>query len=123
MFCEACGFVGPRFERIVPPTPGDVVTIVALVSFVCVIGLAIALHTIFTSWRQLSCPRCGATDSLWPAPEQAGLPIDPAWLAAKSGNDAALRRRRRTGMFVVGVAAALGALFLVAISGWVRKAG
>lgn len=120
MHCEACGYVGPRFERIGPPKAGEVVTMIALLFFVCIVGLAVALHMLFNGSRQLQCPRCGATDSLWPATEQAGLPVDQAFLAASRANDAALRGQRRTGLFVVGVAALVGALFVVALSGWLQ---
>lgn len=123
MHCEACGYVGPRFERVVPPTRGDLVTIAALLVFACVIGVAVAVLTAFRGSRQLSCPRCGATDSLWPATERAGQPLDPAFEAATSTNAQALRGRRRTGLLVVGVAVLLGALAVVLLSGRLRLQG
>ena len=61
--------------------------------------------------------RCGTDDSLWPATEQAGLPVDPAFIAKTSANDAALRGQRRTAVFVVALAALLGTLVLLARSG------
>ena len=87
-------------------------------------GLAVLFALVaFRSSRHLSCPRCGTADALWPATEQAGLPVDPAFVAATSTNDAALRRQRRTGLFVVALATVLGALLFFARSGWLQTAG
>lgn len=123
MHCEACGYVGPRFERLGPLTSSDVVTVVALLVFVCVIGLALALQLLLKGTRRLSCPRCGAEDALWPATEQAGIPLDPAFLAANSANEQALRGRRRVGLLVVGVATLLGVLFVAAVVGLAQTRG
>ncbi|MDP1920289.1 MAG: hypothetical protein Q8L14_28855 [Myxococcales bacterium] len=130
MECEACGYLGPRFERAALPSLGELVILAAMlvtVGFASVAvgtGLAVVFALVaFRSSRHLSCPRCGTTDALWPATEQAGLPIDPAFVAATSANDAALRRQRRTRLFVVALAAVLGALMFFARAGWLQTAG
>ncbi|MDP3500143.1 MAG: hypothetical protein Q8S33_07420 [Myxococcales bacterium] len=130
MQCEGCGYAGPRFERVGLSTGGEfiplAVVLIALSSVSVVAGAVMGVvvgTTALKGSRRLSCPRCGTDDSLWPATEQAGLPVDPAFIAATSANDAALRGQRRTAVFVVALAALLGALVLIARSGWVQTAG
>lgn len=130
MQCEACGYLGPRFERAGLPSLGELVILAAMLvtggfaSVAVGTGLAAVFALVaFRGSRRLSCPRCGTADALWPATEQAGHPVDPAFVAASSANVAALRRQRRTGLFVVAVAALLGALFFLSRSAWQQTPG
>lgn len=130
MQCEGCSYVGPRFERVGLPTGGELLTIAGLLLTASAVSVAVGAGlgvvvglTASKGTRRLSCPRCGTDDALWPATEQTGLSLDPAFLAASSANVAALRGQRRTGLFVAALAAVLGALFLLARSGWLQTAG
>lgn len=127
MHCEACGYLGPRFEQLGLPTGRELIPIAVVLLCMCFInvlagavtGALVGLSGLRGS-RRLSCPRCRTADALWPATEQAGLPVDPDLLAASKANEATFRGQRRTGLFVVALAALLGALFFVARSGWLQ---
>lgn len=72
MVCEGCGYRGPQFRKVGPPSGGDVI-LLALLPFLG-IGVIIAIVLALRGFTSLSCPGCDSSAALWPAPMEGEVP-------------------------------------------------
>lgn len=97
MHCEACGYQGPRFEKVGPPEAGDLLPLVVLPLMFCVVGLVIGVVSAVRGFAKITCPQCDTRHALWPAAKTSeGLP--DAWVRAEQQQRDEWFVRRRRGL-------------------------
>ncbi|MBL8923487.1 MAG: hypothetical protein JNJ54_31830 [Myxococcaceae bacterium] len=99
MVCESCDYLGPRFERVGPPTRSDRNAMLVLTFFFCFVGATVSVMSAVRGFAHPECPRCGAISALWPAPvgtETRGL---DAHAAAVAQQEREWFARRKSGFF------------------------
>jgi hypothetical protein len=99
MHCEACGYRGPRFEKVGPPEAGDVLPLVVLPLMFCVLGLIIGVVTAFRGFSKITCPQCDTRHALWPALKTSDA-LPDAWVQAEQAQRGEWLQRRRTGLLL-----------------------
>lgn len=99
MHCEACGYRGPRFEKVGPPEAGDVLPLVVLPLMFCVLGLIIGVVTAFRGFSKITCPQCDSRHALWPALKTSDA-LPDAWVQAEQAQRGEWLQRRRTGLLL-----------------------
>jgi hypothetical protein len=112
MCCEACGYVGPRFDKAGPPEGSEWLTIVFAPLFLCIIGFAIVLQQALAGFPKTRCPACDGSAALWPAPEGTG-PVPQAFVEAAAAQRREWFARRWVGLVAV---ALLGPAVLAAFA-------
>jgi hypothetical protein len=100
MRCEACGYLGPRFDQAGAPERAEWLTLLLAPLFLCIIGYAIALQQAWAGFPKTSCPACDGADALWPAPEGDG-PVPDAFVRATARQRREWFARRWVGLVTV----------------------
>lgn len=98
MVCERCDYLGPRFDRVGPPSWGDRASMVALSLFLCLGGAIVNVVSALRGFTAPACPRCEATETLWPAPEGPEPRGLSAHTAALEQQERQWFERRRAGL-------------------------
>lgn len=97
MHCEACGYRGPRFEKVGSPEKGDLLPLFLAPLFLNVVGLIVAVVLAVRGFTTITCPRCETRDSLWPAQKTGDAPPE-AWVQAERLQRSEWFARRRAGV-------------------------
>lgn len=97
MHCEACGYVGPHFEKLGPPEAGDVLPLVVLPLIFNVMGLVVSVISAARGFSKITCPQCDTRGALWPALKTSDAPPD-AWVQAELLQREQWFSRRQTGL-------------------------
>lgn len=112
--CEACGYLGPRFDRFIAPTLSERLVILLLPLFLSVVGLIVGFLIAVRGWTKPSCPGCGRNDTLWPATNGA-RESEPVYLQAVAAQDADWFTPRREGLITAAVTLAVYGLMAVGL--------
>jgi hypothetical protein len=112
--CEACGYLGPRFDKAGPPEGAEWFTVILAPVFLCVIGFAIALQQALAGFPKTRCPACDGSAELWPAPEASG-PVPAAFVEATERQRREWFGRRWVGLVAVTLLGPV-VLFLLAMT-------
>ncbi|MER2566954.1 MAG: hypothetical protein ABTQ32_39880 [Myxococcaceae bacterium] len=99
MHCEACGYVGPHFEKLGPPEAGDVLPLIVLPMMFCVLGLVLSITSAVRGFSKTTCPQCDMRDALWPAPKTSES-LPDVWVQAEQRQREDWLARRRTGLLL-----------------------
>lgn len=97
MRCEACGYEGPRFDKVGPPEAGDLLPLVVLPLMFCVVGLVLSVVSAVRGFSKITCPQCDTRHALWPAPKTSDA-LPDVWVQAEQAQRGEWLHRRRTGL-------------------------
>lgn len=97
MRCEACGYLGPRFDKIGPPEAGDLLPLVVLPLMFCVVGLVVSVVSAVRGFSKITCPQCDTRQALWPAAKTTDA-LPDVWVQAEQAQRGQWLERRKTGL-------------------------